>query len=52
MHRVFGISKAILNRIFPNLFRLKINAIIGNNVKLPKQCEIENHGQNDSIIIG
>lgn len=51
-HRVFGISRKILNKIFPSLFNRKINANIGANVFFQGSFGIENHGKQDSIIIG
>lgn len=52
MHKVFGISRKILKKIFPFWFSVEIKAIIGTNVLLPKVFGVENHGKKESILIG
>jgi acetyltransferase-like isoleucine patch superfamily enzyme len=52
MRKVYGISREILKKTFPFLFNFEVKAVIGKNVLLPKVFGIENHGQQESIIIG
>jgi acetyltransferase-like isoleucine patch superfamily enzyme len=52
MHKVFGISKKKIKKIFPFLFNVEIKAIIGENVLFPKVFGIENQGEKESILIG
>ena len=50
-HKVFGISKRILRKIFPFLLIKEIKAIVGSNVLFPNFFVIENHGKKESILI-